>query len=104
MTEPAEPDVTVVDNPAASRYELHLDDRVIGVADYRRRDGTVVIPHVEVDPAHGGRGHGHRLVSGVLDDIRSNGEQVEPLCPFVRAYIAENPDDADLVVPSTEDR
>lgn len=88
---------TVVDNPDANRYELWIDGERIGLADYRRRDGVTVVPHVEIAPAHGGRGLGHRLVRDMLDDVRDRGELVQPLCPFVRAFIAENPDYVDLV-------
>lgn len=90
-------DPGIVDNDEASRYELHIDDELIGVVDYSRRGDLVVMPHVEIDPAHGGQGLGHRLVRAALDDVRSRGEKVRPLCPFVRAFIAENEDYVDLV-------
>src|SRR5690606_31981091 len=35
----------VTDNPEKSRFELRIDGQVV-FADYRRRDSTLVIPHV----------------------------------------------------------
>lgn len=95
MEPTADPDV--FDNREASRYELRIDGEQIGLADYRMSREVTVLPHVEIDPAHGGQGLGHRLVRAVLDDIRADGRRVQPLCPFVRAFISENPDYADLV-------
>ena len=87
----------LVDNADASRYELWLDGARVGLSDYRRNGDVLVLPHVEIDPAHGGRGLGHHLVRSMLDDVRSKGERVRPVCPFVKAFVAENPDYADLV-------
>jgi uncharacterized protein len=36
-------------------------------------------------------------VADALDDIRSRGLQVVPLCPFVAAYIRRHPEYEDLV-------
>lgn len=81
----------LVPDPDRARFMLCEGDTVLGLADYRL-DGTVLaLPHVEVDPAHGGRGHGSTLVREVLDHAAAHGLTVDPQCPFVRAWIAEHP-------------
>jgi predicted GNAT family acetyltransferase len=35
----------------------------------------------------------------VLDDARAKSLAVRPLCPFIRKYIGEHPEYADLVPP-----
>jgi predicted GNAT family acetyltransferase len=93
-----EPDgVELLKNDAASRYEIHLDGRRVGLADYYRRDDVVVIPHTETLPELGGRGLASRLVRFGLDDIRAQGLRVAPACPFVAAFIAQNTEYADLI-------
>lgn len=84
-------------NPDETRYELLLDGNLIGVADYRPRDGKLVFPHTEITPALRGQGYGDILVKGALDDVRARGESVVPTCWFVREFIDNNPEYADLL-------
>ncbi len=89
--------IEVVDNAAEERYEISLDGQRVGLADYYRRGDVVVIPHTETTPPFGGRGLASRLVGFALDDIRSRGLKVDPVCPFVAAYIGKHSEYADLV-------
>ncbi|MEM7340234.1 MAG: GNAT family N-acetyltransferase [Actinomycetota bacterium] len=93
----AEPTFAVVDNTDANQFELQRDGATVGLASYRRRDGSVVIPHVETFPEHRGQGYAARLMDGVLAQIRESGETVVPLCPFAAAHIRDNPEYHDLV-------
>jgi predicted GNAT family acetyltransferase len=90
-------DIDIADNAAADRYEVRIDGRVIGRADYRREGDRVTIPHTQIDPAHGGQGLGGRMVRYALDDIRRQGLKVVPACPFVSDYIAKHPEYNDLL-------
>lgn len=90
-------DASVVDVPAAHRYELHLDGRCIGLLAYRERGGRIAFTHTEVSPGCEGRGFGSRLVAGALDDARRRGRVVVPICPFVTSYINGHPEYHDLV-------
>jgi predicted GNAT family acetyltransferase/glutaredoxin len=87
----------VVHVPEASRYELRLDGRLIGLAAYHRSDRRLAVTHTEVDPSCEGRGFGSRLVAAVLDDARAGGLEVLPLCPFVGYYVRQHPEYADLL-------
>jgi predicted GNAT family acetyltransferase len=95
-------ETTVVDVPERGRFEIRTGDRVVGLASYHVDGGTMTLPHTEIDPAMGGRGLGTRLVAGVLAAARERGLRVHPYCSFVRHYLAEHPEDLDLV--SEEDR
>jgi uncharacterized protein len=90
-------DAVVVDVPEASRYELRLGERVVGFADYRLRDGRIVLRHTEIDEECEGRGFGSRLAAGVLEDVRRRGLGVTPVCPFIARYIELHPELHDLV-------
>jgi uncharacterized protein len=87
----------VVDNPSELRYELLVDGERVGLIRYRRQPDALVLVHTEVDPEREGEGLGNTLVKGALDDLRSRGLKVVPVCPFVAAYIRRHPDYADLV-------
>lgn len=96
-------DEAVVDADEQARYELRVDGGLVAICDYRPVRGRLVLPHVEVNPAFGGRGLGTRLVRAVLDDVRLRGGLVEPVCPFVVAFVEANPDYADLVFTAEPD-
>jgi predicted GNAT family acetyltransferase len=99
MQRPVE--VLVTYNAEELRYELHVDGELAGVIRYRREPGSVVLVHTDIDPKFEGHGLGGQLVRGALDDLRSRGLRVVPLCPFVLAFIRRHAEYADLV---TEDR
>ena len=90
-------DATVHDAPGRSRYELVLDGNVIGVLDYRIRDDAVVLPHTEISLPLRGQGYGAQLVAAALDDLRSQGKRVVPVCWYVREFIGDNEEYRDLV-------
>lgn len=101
----ADEQIRVVDNPAELRYELYLGGSRAGFLAYRREAGIVVLVHTDIDPAHEGMGLGSKLVAGVLDNVRSRGLRVVPVCPFVAGYLRRHPEAADLVAhdPQTGD-
>jgi predicted GNAT family acetyltransferase len=80
----------VVDNPDVPRYELYVGDDLAGVLLYSRRNGTIALIHTEVDQAFEGRGLASRLIAGALEDIRRQGLEMVPVCPFVRSYLARH--------------
>ncbi len=92
--------VTAVrDVPERDRFEVEVDGALVGFVQYRRRPGTIAFLHTEIDPGHEGEGLGGILVSAALDEVRSEGAQVLPFCPFVRSYIEHHPEYLDLVPP-----
>lgn len=91
--------VTVVEVPEHQRYELHLDGRRVGLAEYRLAGDRRVLTHSEIDPAYQGRGLAGRLVAAVVDDLRRRRLTLEPQCPFVVAYLERHPEERDVVDP-----
>lgn len=89
--------IEVRKNEEASRYELVLDGRVVGVADYRQVGNALVFPHTEITGPLRGQGLGDQLIKGALDDVRRAGRTLVPSCWAVAEYIAEHPEYADLV-------
>jgi predicted GNAT family acetyltransferase len=90
--------VTVRDNAAELRYEL-MDDEgaLIGEIRYRREPGAVALVHTDIAPAYEGQGLGGVLVEGAVHDLRERGLRLNPICPYVRAWLARHPEEADLV-------
>ena len=91
------PEGSVTDNAAKQRYELVVDGSLLGFLSYRDRPRARVLVHTEVDPLHEGKGVGSRIIEAALADIRERGVELVPLCPFVRAYLRDHPEQADLV-------
>ncbi|HET6684965.1 MAG TPA: GNAT family N-acetyltransferase [Jiangellaceae bacterium] len=85
----------------ATRYVAYLDGDEIGELAYSRSRDLVTALHTEVAEAAEGRGVGSALAQTFLEDTRSAGLRVVPLCPFVRGWIEKHPEYADLVRSGT---
>ncbi|MFE1166461.1 GNAT family N-acetyltransferase [Nocardiopsis sp. NPDC058789] len=91
-------ELSVVDVPERSRYEVSADGRVVGFSAYHLiSEGVLALPHVEVESAVEGRGVASELMRRSLDEIRERGLRIVPVCPFARAFLERNPEYADLV-------
>jgi predicted GNAT family acetyltransferase len=88
--------IDVQHNQEKSRYELLVNGSLTGIADYRAEGDTLVFPHTEIEPRMQGQGLGEKLVRSALDDVRRRNAKVVPLCWFVREFIDDNPEYADL--------
>ena len=90
-------DISVADNPAAHRYELHVDGELAAFTHYRLDKDRIVFLHTETLDGYAGHGLGGRLARAALDDSRARGLHVVPRCPFIARYIVEHPEYQDLV-------
>ena len=88
--------LTAVDNPDRSRFEIPLDGDT-AVLDYARSGGRLVLLHAEVPRAFEGHGIGGALVRTAIEDAAARGLTVVPRCGFVRAWLRRNPDVAATV-------
>jgi predicted GNAT family acetyltransferase len=87
----ASPETTVTRNDAKSRYELHLEGTVAGVATFEPDGhGRLVFPHTEIDPAFRERGLATLLIGEAMADAARRGDTVVPECPFVVSFLREN--------------
>ena len=83
-------------NEEQSRYELRVDDRLVGIADFQIIDDRVLMPHTEIEWKSRGQGLGATLVRGALDDVRARGGHVVPRCWYVAEFIAMHAEYQDL--------
>ena len=89
--------LSVENQPEQSRYALLQDGEVIGVAEYEFRDDAIVFTHTEVDEDKREKGMASQLVQTALDDVRDNSDRrVVASCPYVRSWLSEHPEYADL--------
>lgn len=86
--------------PEHGRFEIALDGHrgVLRYVPGAGGDGgaRIVIPSVQVDPAIEGRGVAAALTRAALDWARSEGLRVDPVCPYVDAWLRRHPDYDDL--------
>ncbi|MDX1975492.1 MAG: GNAT family N-acetyltransferase [Rickettsiales bacterium] len=82
--------MTVKNNAAAHRYELVTDGHVC-VADYEREGNKLIITHVGVPEALRGQGIAAQVMKGVVDDAKSQGLEIVPVCSYAVAYLKRNP-------------
>ena len=58
-TESVDSEPTVLDVAESSRFEIRVDGRLAGLAQYHMKDpGLIVFTHTEIDDAYEGRGLG----------------------------------------------
>jgi len=83
--------------PEADRYEVALGENTVGLATYRNEGDRRLFLHTEVEPEHQGHGLASQLIGFALDDTRSAGLRIVPLCPMVAAYVGEHHEYDDIV-------
>lgn len=90
-------DVEVADNPDKARFEILADSELAGFVLYHLRGDEIAFTHTETDDRFRGHGLASQLVRTALDEARARHLEVLPYCPFVRSWITEHPEYADLV-------
>jgi predicted GNAT family acetyltransferase len=87
-----------------SRYEILVDDEVVGFTEYTMHGEQIDLLHTEIESRFEGHGLASRLISAILDDVRRRGLAAMPYCPFVRKYIARHAEYLDLVPTEHRDK
>jgi nucleoside-diphosphate-sugar epimerase/predicted GNAT family acetyltransferase len=94
----------VIHNQEAHRYELWLEDKRIGLADYSLMPGERHFVHTEIDLDQQGKGYAANLMREVLADVRANSkDKVVPVCSYVVMYMKRHPETHDLLKDSIEE-
>lgn len=96
--------IEVVKNPDRGRYEILVDGRVRGYAEYHEEGDRVVLPHTVIDPAGRGQGLASILVREVLADVAASGRAVVPTCWYVAGYLDRHPEVPVQVAPGSPGR
>lgn len=92
---------TVTDMPERERFEARDEaGEIAGVVTYQLSGNIMVYTHTEVDAEYEGRGVGSTLARVVMDDARSKGRTVVPLCPFLADWLEKHPEYNDIVARS----
>lgn len=98
MSDTADADLVVTDNPEKSRFEAHLGGRLAGYAEYQQSDSVITFTHTIVKDGFAGQGVGGRMVRAALDTVAaSEGVRVIAQCSFVAAFIDKHPEYQSLV-------
>ncbi|MEO0564853.1 MAG: GNAT family N-acetyltransferase [Chloroflexota bacterium] len=84
--------VNVVNNPEEKRFEAELPDGSLALAEYNIAGKNIIFTHTEVPVAYEGEGIGAQLAYTALEYAKSEGFKVQPLCPFIKAYILRHPE------------
>jgi len=94
--------ITVTDVPEGDRFEARDEaDAVAGVLTYQLTGTIIAYTHTKVEPQFEGQGVGSALARAAMDDARSRGRTVVPICPFVSGWLDKHPEYESLVARST---
>lgn len=63
----------------------------------RTSPALVIVDHTEVPESMRGKGAGQALALHAIEQARSGGWKIIPLCPFMRAQAQRHPDWADVI-------
>ena len=90
-------DVAVLERANRRRYEVYADDIPAGVLSYRLSGDRLCLLHTEIETSYEGNGLESVLVRYVLDEARANQRTVVAYCPYVRGWLDNHAEYADLV-------
>ncbi len=87
------------DGETRGRYVVTIDGHEAELTYSKLGDsGNVIADHTGVPEELGGRGVGSALVRYLVEDARTNGFKIMPLCPFVKARYRKNPEWSDVML------
>lgn len=94
-------ETTILHEPGDTkgRYVAHVEGQSeVGELTYSRASDTlIIVDHTGVPDSLRGTGVGAALAAKVVEDARSSGFKIIPLCPFFKAQAARHPDWSDVV-------
>ena len=90
--------------PERRRFEISVDGELAGYTSYRSRPGVRAFIHTVVGARFEGRGYASRLIAAALDATRREGLTIEPICPYVRSFLAKHAEYLDLVPRDRRER
>lgn len=84
-------EIKIIENTDKKRFEAEVDGRLAFI-EYIRAQQQIYLTHTEVPIALEGKGIGSSMVKQVLQQIKTEGLELVPLCPFVAVYIKRHPE------------
>ncbi len=97
--------IVVTDAAERERFEARDEaDELAGVLTYQLTGSIIAYTHTRVEPRFEGEGEGvgSALARAAMDDARSRGRTVVPICPFLGGWLEKHPEYASIVVRSTK--
>lgn len=97
------PVVRIEDDVDHQRFDLVVDDELVGILGYRFGEGgdsaspVVALMHTVVKEEYGDRGWAGVLVRASLNTARDRQWRIVPICTYVRRYLAQHEEFLDLV-------
>jgi predicted GNAT family acetyltransferase len=85
-------DIEIRDNPGENRWELSVDGVLAVFSAYHDHGSRRTFTHTETQDGFEGQGLASQLVRAALDDAKARALEINPLCPFVRAYLERHPE------------
>jgi len=92
--------VTLTDDTGAGRYELRVDGAPAAIEEYTLEHGVISFNHTEALEGFGGTGSARQLAERILDEARTRGLQVLPVCPYISSVIGKHPETYLDLVPA----
>lgn len=89
---------TVIHNTSRRRFEIA--DEPSAFLQYAEAAGRIRLIHTEVPPGLRDRGYASLLAHAALEYALALHLRVEPICPFVRAYLQRHPEYTALLEPN----
>lgn len=80
----------VVEAPGRGRYEIRLDEVLVGFVSYLETDTQRIFHHTEIGDDFRGRGLAGALVREALLATRDAGKRIVAICPYVTAWLSGN--------------
>jgi predicted GNAT family acetyltransferase len=92
------PEIKLEDSGSKGRYFLRAPQGAVAEMTFSKvGEHMIIIDHTEVPDAFRGQGVGLRLVTRAVEDMRSAGKKIIPLCPFANAQFRRHKEWADVL-------
>ena len=89
---------TFTHEPDASRYTMHIDGRLVALADYRINGHSISFNHTYTQPADRGHGYAGEVVDFAMHDVETGSDRrVVPMCWYVAEWFETHPERAGLL-------
>lgn len=93
----ADADIRIEDSGSKGRYFLEGAGGAVAEMTFSRAgEHLLIIDHTEVPDTFRGQGVGLKLVTRAVEDARTAGKHIIPLCPFALAQFRRHPEWADV--------
>jgi uncharacterized protein len=88
--------IDVERNDELSRYEGRVNGELVTVINYVRRSDVLDITHTRTRMRWRGRGLAGKVTTAALEDVRSQGWRVHPICAFTHSFLDAHPEYRDI--------